>query len=173
MGFEIFTNVFAGIISLFAGAALPLIKKILIPYLEGEYAKNPTSKFNVFMAGAFSIKPIEPIPTYRERISITLDALKKASDEMETATLEFNSIMKEKQSTIDELEAKLTDLSDKETELTSKIETLKKVPIEALAHFESILSKGDKRSAYRDYILFGTGVLVSIIVTILLKRFGY
>ena len=169
MGFE----VLAGIIALLAGGVLPLINKIIKPNLLKEKIKNPNSKYVDLIAKILSIELEEPSTTYRERITRTLEALKKASDEMEVATLEFNSIMQEKQATIDELEGKLTILSSQETELTSKIETLQKVPIEALAHFENILSKGDKRSAYRDYFLFGIGVVVSVIVTILLKKFGY
>jgi len=92
---------------------------------------------------------------------------------MENATLEFNAIMKDKQETIEGLENKLTYLSSKETELVSKIERLQKVPIEALSYFEKMLNKGDRRNAYRDYILFGIGVIVSVIVTIILKKNGY
>ena len=173
MGIEILVTVLGGIISLLAGAVLPLISKILKPYLEKEKLANPDSKFANLLSKLLSVELNDSVPSYRDRITRTLDSLKKASEEMETATFEFNSIMKEKQSTIDELESKLTGLSTKETELTSKIETLQKVPLEALTHFENILNKGDKRSAYRDYILFGTGVVVSVIVTIVLKKIGY
>jgi len=173
MGLEILLSVVAGLISLLAGAILPLIRKVITPYLNKEKKTNPNSKFADFFAKIFSIEVEEQVPSYRDQITRTLEALKKASNEMETATAEFNTIMKEKQATIDELESKLSDLSSKESELSSKIETLQKVPIEALTHFEKILSKGDKRSAYRDYILFGTGVIVSVIVTIILKKIGY
>ena len=85
--------------------------------------------------------------------------------------------MKEKQTTIDNLEGKLVELSGKETELTSKIELLQNIPVEVLSHFEKILQKGDKRSAYRDYILFCLGAVVSAIITVIvtvgLKKYGY
>lgn len=173
MGIEILLSVVAGLISLLAGAILQLTSNVLKPYLQKEKQKNPNSKFTDIFAKLLSIESDDQVPNYRERISRTLEALKKASNEMETATAEFNSIMREKQATIDELESKLSDLSAKESELSSKIETLQKVPIEALTHFEKILYKGDKRSAYRDYILFGAGVIMSLIVTIILRKFGY
>jgi hypothetical protein len=57
--------------------------------------------------------------------------------------------------------------------IKQKIATLEKVPIEAMKHFEEALNKGDKRSAYRDYILFGEGVIVSTVISTILKLIGY
>ena len=148
MGIDVLT-ILSGIISILTGAIAIFARQKLSR--QEEKRNNPIS--------------------YRERITKTLDTLKKASEEMEIATVEFNSIMKEKQSTIDDLEGKLSVLSSKETELTSRIETLQNVPIEVLKHFEEILNRGNKRSAYRDYLLFGAGVVVSIIVAIILKQF--
>ena len=173
MELDIILYLLAGLISLSAGAVLPLINSLIRPHLQRVKARNPNSNFAERLSKILSIKPDEPKIPYRERISRTLEALKKASDEIDTANAEFNSIMKDKQATIDGLEGKLMELSSKETELTSKIETLQKVPIEALTYFENILNRGEKRSKYRDYILFGIGVVVSVIVTIILKKFGY
>ena len=58
-------------------------------------------------------------------------------------------------------------------ELKKKVEALQNVPLPAVSEFEKLMSKGDKRSAFRDYTLFISGVIVSIIVTIFLKKFGY
>jgi hypothetical protein len=57
--------------------------------------------------------------------------------------------------------------------IKQKIATLEKVPIEVMKHFEEALKKGDKRSAYRDYILFGAGVIVSTVISTILKLIGY
>lgn len=168
MGIEVLITILAGIISLVAGAFLPLMAKILKPVLQKEKKINPNSKLVERIAQIFSIKLGEPI-SYLERTTKTLDSLKKASEEMEIATFEFNSIMKEKQATVDFLEGKLSVLSLKETELRDKINTLQNVPIEAMKHFEEMLNKGNKRSAYRDYLLFGAGVVVSVIVGIILN----
>jgi len=151
-----------------------LISTLIKPYLIKSYTKGRKTKSIEAIANIFSIELKEPvIIPYAERINKTLKSLRKASDEMALATNEFNDIMNEKQDTIAVLERKLSELADKELEMKTKIETLQKVPIEALTYFESILIKGDKRSAYRDYILFGVGVIVSMIITIVLKKMGY
>jgi hypothetical protein len=77
--------------------------------------------------------------------------------------------MKEKEKNIDLLEKRLSELSTEEISLKTKVETLQKVPLEAITHFEEIMNKGDKRSAYRDYLLFIMGAILSIIVTLILK----
>ncbi len=63
-------------------------------------------------------------------------------------------------------------MTEEENTLKNKIQTLEKVPIEAIQYFEDALKRGDKRSAYRDYILFGLGVLVSVTITILLNFYN-
>lgn len=167
-------EILAALTSLALGAFRPLISKVIEPYLRKKYEEKPDSLSARNLAKIFSIElgPSTAIP-YAERINRTLESLKKASDEMTSATHEFNDIMNEKQATISLLENKLTELSGKENELKTKIETLQQVPIEALSYFEGVLNRDGKRSAYRDYILFGAGVIVSIIVTIVLKKLGY
>jgi len=161
---DFFTNnsfVIAGLISAIASilvGLLPFVRSFLVNRIQSQIKEKP-------------------IITYRERLNNTLEALKKNSLEMEKATEEINSIMKEKLTTIDKLEDKLVELSGKETELTSKIEQLQNTPVEVLNHFEKMLEKANKRSAYRDYILFCLGAVISaivtIIVTIILKKYGY
>ncbi|MGF7041045.1 hypothetical protein [Mucilaginibacter lappiensis] len=174
MGTELIMPLIAGFISLLLGSFRPIISALLKPYLLKLHAKGKKISSVEALAKIFSIELKDPvIIPYADRINKTLESLRKASDEMAIATNEFNDIMNEKQGTIAVLEKKLSELSDKELEMKTKIETLQKVPIEALAYFEGILVKGDKRNAYRDYILFGAGVIVSVAITIVLKKMGY
>ena len=91
----------------------------------------------------FDIEIEEPT-SYKQRLTKTIDLLKNAFSEVDRATIEFTTLMKEKEKNIDLLETRLSELSTEETNLKSKVETLQKVPIEALTHFEAILNKGDK-----------------------------
>jgi hypothetical protein len=107
--------------------------------------------------------------SYKKRLSATLELLRAAFAEVDKATQDINKLMKEKEKNLDEMELTVTQLTNQEAELKDRVDTLQKVPVEAVRHFEKILDRGDKRSARRDYFLFGAGVVSSIVVTIILK----
>jgi len=111
--------------------------------------------------------------SYHDKIKYLLDNLKKSSIELDKSFEEISLLSKEKKENLDLLENNLNQLTIKENELKSKIETLEKVPVEAIKHFEEVLNKGDKRSTFRDYFLFLLGVIVSIITSIVLKQVGF
>lgn len=110
---------------------------------------------------------------YSRRINELLQTLKASSNEIDNVFLEISTLSKDKEGSIQELEKTVQTLSQRENELKTKIETMEKVPIEAIRHFEEVLNKGDKRSAYRDYLLFFLGIVFSIIISIILKSLGY
>lgn len=99
-----------------------------------------------------------------------LQALKKSSLEIDKTFEEIAKLSQKKENTMKEIEEKLGVLTRKEEELNSKIQTLEKVPLDAIKHFEDALKKGDKRNAYRDYFLFILGILFSVILSIVLKQ---
>jgi hypothetical protein len=173
MGFEIVFPILAGVISLLFGGLLSHFKPVLKSYLQKKKFEQPDSKLFQNIAKTFEINLEDQPVSYQDRIMGALEALKKASVEMSKANAEVNEIMSEKQRTLGELEKKLLFLSAEENKLSTKIEALQNVPLEAVQHFEDILSRGEKRSAYRDYILFGTGVVVSVVVSIVLKVLDY
>jgi len=70
------------------------------------------------------------------------------------------------------LEEDLGILTEQEQDLRKRIEGLKHVPLPAAEYFASLVDRGERRSALRDYALFTFGVLVSAGVTIILKKFG-
>jgi hypothetical protein len=172
MGLEILISIFAGLISLTFGGVVEKILKPLYPEFEKIYNSNPKSFKSKIISAIFDLQP-KSIHNYSTRITTSLENLKKASLEIDKVMNEFAIISTERQQTISSMELKLKELTEKEIALKSKIHTLEKIPLEAIQHFENALNKGDKRSAYRDYTLFGLGVIVSVVVTIVLKLVGF
>jgi len=78
-------------------------------------------------------------------------------------------VSKEREKSLSELESKLQDLSGREQELQKRVETLKQVPVPAVQYLLEATGQAERRSATRDYVLFGLGVVVSTLVTIILK----
>lgn len=164
MGIELI----AGLVASLIGGLLPLMKKVVENYLKHSSKSEKTSKLNEVLSKVFDV-PVDESRTYKERLDNTLTVLKNAFSEVDKATVEFTQLMKEKEKNIDLIEARLAELSTEEKKLKNKVETLQQVPLEALSHFEEILNKGDKRSALRDYLLFISGIVVSVIATLILK----
>jgi L-lysine 2,3-aminomutase len=79
---------------------------------------------------------------------------------------------KVREQSVTKLEEQLGLLTQQEEELRQRIEKLKDVPLPAAEYFASLVNKGEKSSALRDYVLFAAGVVVTAGVTILLKHFG-
>ena len=52
--------------------------------------------------------------------------------------------------------------------LKTRIGALKKMPLLVADHFVALLKPREQRSAQRDYILFGVGVVVTTIVTFII-----
>ena len=63
-------------------------------------------------------------------------------------------------------------MQTKEKELEDRITLLKDVPLPVADRIAEITSGSDRRSARRDYILFGAGVIVSTAIAIILKLLG-
>ncbi len=166
MGIEIL----GGILAALLGGSLSFLKSIIEASLKDAVIRGRTTKTQEVLAKLFDVR-IEDPKSYKTRLSETLNLLNTAFAEVERATGEFTALMKEKESSIDLLESRLSELTVEESQLKSKVATLQQVPLEAISHFEAILDKGEKRSALRDYKLFGLGVIVSVVITIILKRY--
>jgi hypothetical protein len=48
---------------------------------------------------------------------------------------------------------------------------LEKTPLAVAEHFAKLVAPGEKRSAMRDYLLFGAGVVVSTAIGIVIQVF--
>ena len=73
---------------------------------------------------------------------------------------------------MEKVEAELSALQERHTELQTRIDQLKDVPIPVAEEFAKLTQSGESRSARRDYVLFGLGVVVSTVIAIVLKLVG-
>lgn len=158
---EIALSIFAAVISLLVAG----LQNLLAHNVQG-FAKDLVDR----LLG----KPQkERTESYSERVSRLTESLSKASAEVDEVLREIAVISRERSQAVTELERQLEELATREKQFKERIEALEKVPLEAVQHFEKMLEKGDKRSAWRDYMLFGLGVLVSTVIAIGLKLVGF
>jgi len=125
---------------------------------------------NIFQKLLFDLLKIKtPAKTYTERLSELITSLTTASGQVDSILRELSSVALEKEEMVIKLEGELQQLLSREQELKKKIEVLQKVPLPVAEHFAKLIKSGEHRSAKRDYILFGTGVVVTTLVTLLLQ----
>ena len=110
--------------------------------------------------------------SYSERLASLTQSLNESTKQVDAVLAELSHVAGEREKTVQTLEANLASLEGREKDLQKRIEDLQKVPIPAVEHFAKLLESGEKRSAWRDYILFGSGVLVSTAIAIGLKFTG-
>jgi chromosome segregation ATPase len=110
--------------------------------------------------------------TYSERLTELTESLTESTHQVDTVLAELAQVAKERESTVLALEKNLLGLELREKDLQQRIEHLQQVPLPAVEHFAQLLEVGEKRSAGRDYLLFGLGVIVSTIIAIGLSLLG-
>ena len=111
-------------------------------------------------------------PTYSERLGKLADELTRSSRQVDEILGEIGAVTSERQRAAEQLEQELARLTASEAEIKQRIDALKDVPIPVAEHFTKLMDSGERRSARRDYMLFGAGVLTSIISAIALKWLG-
>lgn len=152
MGIEILVSLLAATLSMVAGgiASSEVIQKLLRRVLK---------------------LPVQE-KSYGERLGELTESLTKASRQVDQVLSELATVAKEREKNVRELEANMQLLEKRENDMKTRIEHLEKVPLPAVEHFAEIMNRGEKRSAIRDYMLFGAGVVVSTVIAIGLKAFG-
>jgi len=144
------------IITLFGGVAANIFADAVLPRLRKRFVleakKTPKS--------------------YKEQMTELTQNLVKASEEVDRILQEMAEASQQREVAVSRLEQQLGNLSEREKELQKKIDTLEKVPLPAVEYFVHIVEKGEKRSAWRDYSLFGLGVVVSTVIAIVLRLLG-
>ena len=157
----IFLSLILGIVGNLVRSALEDVLEVLV---RGALRRWP---FLARLAGV----PQKP-QSYAERISELTSDLGKATAALDGILLEMSQVTKERERSIASLEMQVRQLEEREKELNTTIENLKNVPLPVAEHFAALANKGEKRTARRDYLLFAAGVIVSAIVSIILKVFG-
>jgi predicted RNase H-like nuclease (RuvC/YqgF family) len=152
MGIEILVSLLGATLSMVAGG---IVSSEVIQKLLRRVLKLPVQE-----------------KSYGERLSELTDSLTKASRQVDQVLSELATVAKEREKNVRELEANMQLLEKRENDMKTRIEHLEKVPLPAVEHFAEIMNRGEKRSAIRDYMLFGAGVVVSTVIAIGLKAFG-
>ena len=115
-------------------------------------------------------KNIESAPiSYSEKMAALNRSLVDGSREVDRVLKEMAEVAHKREIAISELEQELKALSEREKHLQEKVTNLEKVPLPAMQYFVSEMERGEKRSTWRDYILFGAGAIVSTVIAIVLK----
>jgi hypothetical protein len=154
MGIEILISIVAGALSLVGGGLISseLLQKLVrrVLRLETKYEAE----------------------TYHDKLSRLLKSLSDASSDVDAVLGELAAVARHRQESVQKLESDLKSLETREQQLQKVIKDLEGVPIPVAEHIAAIATAGEKRSAKRDYILFGLGVFVSTIIAIILHIVG-
>jgi hypothetical protein len=111
----------------------------------------------------------EPEKLYSERLSEQMSHLAEASRRVDSLLDELREVATNRETAVRKLEIDLISLQDREKELRRTIDELKDVPLPVADRLAALIEPGEKRSEFRDYFLFGAGVIVSTIVSYILE----
>jgi DNA repair exonuclease SbcCD ATPase subunit len=151
---EVLLALLTGAISLLTGL-LPLsriLRRFLMRLLGREEAEKPK--------------------TYSQRLTELTESLVKASSEVDSLLVELSQVAREREESVKELEVQITEMEQHEKQLQQRIQELKDIPVPVAERFAELVERGEKRSAWRDYALFGLGVVVSTAIAITLSLIG-
>ncbi len=110
--------------------------------------------------------------SYAQRLAELTTSLTKASQQVDSVLAELAEVARSRQTAIKGLESSMAILESREKELKERIQALEKTPLPVAEHFAQLLEAGERRSARRDYALFGAGVVVTTGIAILLQVFA-
>jgi len=110
--------------------------------------------------------------TYSQKLSRLTESLLKSSSEVDDVLAELSQTASEREKAVCKFESELRVLENREKELQERVRTLENVPIPVAERFAELTAVGEQKSAWRDYILFGAGVVVSTVVAIILNIVG-
>jgi len=110
--------------------------------------------------------------SYSERLQELSENLTKSSREVDSVIGELQQVAAAREQAVRKLEDDLKALTERESQLKTKIEHLEKVPLPVAEYFAELSKPSEKKSARRDYILFGGGIIFSVITAIVLKQLG-
>jgi hypothetical protein len=161
------TLLLAPLISALVGILIPALKDLVRAMRTNPKAERLfSSSFGKALLKAFDLDAPKDSPE-------TLFAeLSDASKKIDGIVGRIEEYTKGREVSVRQLEAQLSQLTQQEAETRHRIEVLKQVPVDVVPIMEAMLSKREKSSSYRDYALFIAGVVVSAIITIVLKHYG-
>jgi chromosome segregation ATPase len=110
-----------------------------------------------------------PPKSYSQRLSELTGSLTKASSEVDAILVDLTQVARDREVAVQKLEFNLADLENQEKDLKERIETLEKTPLPVAQHFAKLLESGERRSLRHGYLLFGAGVLVTTVITVIIQ----
>lgn len=160
---------FVAILSAAVGATVPLARELVRQLIKSGIAK----KF--FEENFIGQQIVRGLGLERSIVGpeSLFKQLSEASQKMDEIVKNIQEYTRGREQAVAKLESQLGILSQQEIELTNRIKGLKDVPLPAAEYFAQLVSKTEKRSAYRDYVLFLMGVVVSAGVGVLLRKLGW
>ena len=149
MDLEILINVLAGVVAMLASSIVSsdLVRQLLRRILGKE----------------------EPPKSYSDRIRELMSNLINTTHEVDAILSEVTNVASDRETNLMRLETELSLLESREKEIQGRIDLLTQVPIAAAEHFFKLQNISETRSARRDYLLFGAGVLVSTVLAIIIQ----
>jgi DNA repair exonuclease SbcCD ATPase subunit len=115
------------------------------------------------------IKKINP----GEQIQQIISGLSTFSDKIDYTIKNVAKDIEHRQIVLEELKARHSILSQEEEKLSKRVQALKDLPLETAKHFQQIseqtLQRAEKKRTKRDILIFILGIVVTTIISILLK----
>lgn len=147
--------------------AIEVLSSLLAALLSMVGWELLTSKFVEGLFRKFHRKPPrQPQQSYSEKLHRLTESLRSSSHEVDSVLAELADVARKRQEAAAQLEEQLLKLEEREQALQERVKVLENVPLPVAEYFASLTSAGEKRSARRDYMLFGAGVLVSTVISI-------
>jgi hypothetical protein len=115
--------------------------------------------------------------SYATQIKELSSDLSASFEKIDDLLKETQSLMDKRKHSLDSLESNIEELESREIELKNRVETLEKVPIQALDYFIKATESAEKKAARRDYSLFVWGMIggtmLSTIVSLIFRALGW
>jgi hypothetical protein len=110
--------------------------------------------------------------SYSDKLQLLLQRLKNTSDDVDEIIAEYAQICHAQVLTVERLNENIEKLKITEKEYTEKIEDLKNLPLPVIDHLLKQLEPSERRSMWRDIMLFILGLIISPIIAYVLKSLG-
>jgi TolA-binding protein len=109
---------------------------------------------------------------FNARIDRLSRALRDVNSDLQDAVEDMERELAARESALLALQERLSELGTREQDLESRIQALSKIEPEAVKVFAELTAPGEKRSARRDYVLFGAGAATSLLTSIVFELIG-
>lgn len=115
----------------------------------------------------YNVRTRTPAQTYTQRLARLTDSLRRSSADVDALIEELSSAAQQREAAALKLEADLATLSAREQDLKKRVSHLQDLPLQVAEHFAALTKASERKNARRDYMLFGLGVLVSTLLSII------